>query len=112
MRLERKLLYVFAVFTFNYSRKAIALLIDYIYEFNLPILYLFAMNLGQIIGGATIYIYQVRTLIKKEEVDYFGIELIHNETYIKQKDNCYKILLLIHFLIFMNLLYLWNIFLN
>ena len=53
IRLERKLLYVFAVFIFSFFRKIIDILIINFYKFENRHLYPFLMNLGQIIGGAT-----------------------------------------------------------
>ena len=100
IRVEKKLLYVLAEFMFSYARQVVCLLIDYIYGFDLPLVYLLLMNFGQIIGGASIYIYQTRTLNKNKEVEYFGIQLIHTEFKMKQKDKCYKIILLIFFAAF------------
>ena len=79
IKLRRNLLYVLAVYIFSYLRKIIVLLMKNIHGFTVPYLFLFMMNLGQIIGGSTIYIYQIKTWNKKKEVKYFGIQLIHNE---------------------------------
>ena len=97
IRLRRNLLYVLAVYIFSYLRKIIVLLIKNIYGFTVPYVFLYMMNLGQIIGGSTIYIYQIKTWNKKEEVKYFGIELIYNQKHIEPQDKLFKRLLLIFF---------------
>ena len=79
IRLERKLLYVFAVFVISYIRKGVVFLIDVIFGFDLPLINLFLMNLGQITGGLTIYTYQLITLNRHKEVYYFHINLIHKK---------------------------------
>ena len=54
-------------------------------------------QIGQIIGGLSIYLYQYRAFYKNENVKYFGLELIHNKANIKQKDKPFKIIILIFF---------------
>ena len=56
IKLRRNLLYVLAVYIFSYLRKIIVLLMKNIHGFTVPYLFLYMMNLGQIIGGSTIYI--------------------------------------------------------
>ena len=65
-------------------------------------LYLYFINiyieqLGQIIGGLSIYLYQYRNVFKNKHIKYFGLELIHNKANLKQKDKALKILILIFF---------------
>jgi len=97
IRLRRNLLYVLAVYIFSYLRKIIVLFMKNIYGFTVPYVFLYMMNLGQIIGGSTIYIYQIKTWNKKEEVKYFWIELIYNQKHIEPQDKLFKRLLLIFF---------------
>ena len=104
IRLERKLLYVFAVFIFSFFRKIIDILIINFYKFENRHLYPFLMNLGKIIGGAKIYVYQTITLNHKKEVGFFQIKLIHNKNPLKQKDKDYKIVLLLFFAAFFDFL--------
>ena len=95
IRLERKLLYVFAVFIISYIRKGVVFLIDVIYGFDLPLINLFLMNLGQITGGLTIYTYQLITLNRHKEIYYFHTNLIHKKNIMLQQDKNYKVFLLI-----------------
>ena len=97
IRLERKLLYVFAVFMFSYIRDIIVELIDGYYNFKNLLFYPFLMNFWQIIGGATIYIYQKRSLKQEKKIEYLKIEFIVNEIQLKRKDKIYKIILLLFF---------------
>ena len=97
IRLERKLLYVFAFFMFSYIRDIISLLIFIFFKLKQSYIYPFLMTLGQILGGAIIYFYQKRTLKQEKKVEYFQIEFIVNEIELKQKDKNYKIILLLFF---------------
>ena len=98
-KFRKNFLYALAVYVFSYIRKTIVILIEKIYGFSMPYLYLFMMNLGQISGGGLIYAFHIITWEKKKEVQYSdsGLELIHNETLIEAKDGKFKILLLIFF---------------
>ena len=63
-------------------------------------IYLFFINvyieqLGQIIGGLSIYLYQKRAFYKKKHIKYFFLKLIHKKANIKPKYKKLKILILI-----------------
>ena len=77
IRLRKNLPYLLALYICCYTRKIIILIINKVFHLNAPYLFLFMMTLGEIIGGATVYIYQIITLRKKKQVKYFGIELTY-----------------------------------
>ena len=54
---------------------------------------LYIHNLGDIIGGLSIYIYQYKTFKKTEKTKYFDLELIYNKANMKAKDKTLKILI-------------------
>ena len=65
-------------------------------------LYLYFINvyieqLGQIIGGLSIYLYQKRAFYKKKHIKYFFLKIIYNKANIKSKYKKFKILILIFF---------------
>ena len=97
IRLRRNLLYLLVLYICSYSRQIVILLINQIFNIDIPYVYFFLMTLGQIIGGASIYIYQIRAWKHKKKVKYFGLELIHQKIRIEPQDNIYKIILLIFF---------------
>ena len=97
IRLRKNLLYLLALYICCYTRKIIILIINKVFHLNAPYLFLFMMTLGEIIGGATVYIYQIITLRKKKQVKYFGIELIYNQNQMKSVDGFFKKILLIFF---------------
>ena len=78
----------------------ITVILQYLKELFFIDLYfidIYTDQLGQIIGGLSIYLYQKRAFNKNEKVKYFGLELIHNQAHIKSKDKSIKILILIFF---------------
>ena len=95
--LRKNLLYLLALYISSYCRKIIIMIINKVFEFNAPYIFLFMMTFGEIIGGSTIYIYQYITLKKKKQVKYFGIDLIHNMKYMGSVDGHFKKILLIFF---------------
>ena len=75
IRLSKNLLYLLGLCISNNIRVLIAFIIDTVLNFTAPYLFLFMMTLGQIMGGLTVYIYQIKTLRKNKEIKYFGIEI-------------------------------------
>ena len=75
LRLKRNLLYLLAFYIFLYARDLVKLAIKHIFELNPSYLYLFMMTFGEIIGGATIYFYQMCTQRKRKKIKYFGLKL-------------------------------------
>ena len=97
LRLKRNLLYLLAFYIFLYARDLIKLAIKHIFELYPSYLYLFMMTFGEIIGGATIYFYQMSSKSQKKEIKYFGIQLIYNERENQSTDGNIKKHLLIFF---------------
>ena len=93
IRLRTNLLYLLVFLVAYYAHKLISLLIDIIFNFEAPYIFLFMMTFGEIIGGATIYLFQITNRRKKKEVKYLGIQLIHNKEY-KNSDGIIKIIIL------------------
>ena len=91
------MLYLLALYICSYVRKIIIMIIDKYFNFNAPYIFLFMMTFGEIIGGLTVYIYQIILLKKKKHVKYFGIKLIHNQNPMKSADGIFKKILLIFF---------------
>ena len=97
IRLSKNLLYLLGLCISNNIRVLIAFIIDTVLNFTAPYLFLFMMTLGQIMGGLTVYIYQIKTLRKNKEVKYFGIEIIQNKIHEVYSDSKFKKILLIFF---------------
>ena len=95
IRLRNNLLYLLAFVITYYVRKIISLIIDSVFNFNAPYIFLFMMTFGEIIGGATIYRYHISNWRKKKEVKYFGMRLIYNKTKHNYPDGIFKRILLI-----------------
>ena len=79
IRLGHNMLYVLAFIISYYLRKILYLIIDSIFHFYAPYLFLFMMTIGEIIGGATIYLYQISNWRKKREAKYFRFQLIYKK---------------------------------
>ena len=58
IRLSKNLLYLLGLCISNNIRVLIAFIIDTVFNFTAPYLFLFMMTLGQIMGGLTVYIYK------------------------------------------------------
>ena len=97
IRLSKNLLYLLGLYIANYIRVIIDFIIQTVFHFSAPYLFLFMMTLGQIIGGLTVYIYQINTIRNKKEVKYFGVEIIQNKIHKIYSDSKIKKILLIFF---------------
>ena len=97
LRLKRNLLYLLAFYIFLYARDLIKLAIKHIFDFSPSYLYLFMMTFGEIIGGATIYFYQICAKKQKKRIKYFGIKLIHYNAESQNNDGMFKKLVLLFF---------------
>ena len=97
LRFGKKSIYLLITYISWYLRKVIAILIQYIYTFNISYLYLYLMTLGQIAGGLSIYLYRYKSFRKNKDSKYFGRELIYNINSLKPADGQFKIILLIFF---------------
>ena len=104
IKLHKNLIYLLVLYVLSYLRKIDIFIILKYLKFEPVFLLLYMMNLGQITGGLTIYIYQTLTWRKKAEVKYFRIALIHQKNKIKANDHPAKIILLIFFSSFFDIL--------
>ena len=61
-------------------------LLNQVFFLYLYFLSIYNEQLGQIIGGLSIYLYQYSSIIKNKNKMYFGLKLIQNKANIKHKD--------------------------
>ena len=73
----------------------IIIIIDYGKMFLLDSYFIniYITELGHIIGGLSIYLYQYKSFNKNKTTKYFGLKLIHNKANVKSKDKPLKIIL-------------------
>ena len=100
LKLRRHMFYLLAVYIFSNIRLSIKIVIQTSYKISPKFIYLYLMNLGQIFGGLTVFIYQKKTSQKKEKDKYFGFSLIYNKHQLKFVDSQFKVILLIFFAAF------------
>ena len=100
LKLRRHMFYLLAVYIFSNIRLSIKIVIQTSYKISPKFIYLYLMNLGQIFGGLTVFIYQKKTSQKKETDKYFGFSLIYNKHQLKFVDSQFKVVLLIFFAAF------------
>ena len=84
IKLHKNLLYLLALFILNLLRNIATSILLLYFQKQLILLLNNLMSIGKIIGGLIIYIYQIMTWRKKQEVKYFRIKLIYN-IFIKNK---------------------------
>ena len=65
---------------------------------------IYIKQIGQVIGGLSVYLYQYKAFYKNKHVKYFGLKLIHNKADIKPKNKLFIILILIFFASFFDFL--------
>ena len=65
---------------------------------------IYIKQIGQVIGGLSVYLYQYKAFYKNKHVKYFGLKLIHNKADIKSKNKLFIILILIFFASFFDFL--------
>ena len=112
IRLRKNLLYLLVYYISWHLRKTIIILIQLFYNSIPKYILFYLMNLGQIIGGLSIYIYQHGFSKRTNQTEYFKLELIYNQKEdIKLEDGPYKIILLIFFASYFDFMktYLLNI---
>ena len=64
---------------------------------DLYIIDIYMEQLGQIIGGLSIYLYQYNSIIKNKKTKYFWLKFMKDKANLKEKDKKLKILILIFF---------------
>ena len=73
IKLKKNLLFLLAMYISYFIRIIISIVIDNLFELNAPYLLLYMMSLGEIIGGSTIYIYQISYSKKKRKLFIFQL---------------------------------------
>ena len=90
-----------SLYLFIFAISKIILVIFGFLKFNvlmdLYFIFFYLNQLGQIIGGLSIYVYQYRAFYKNKHIKYFGLQILQNKANIKRKDKQIKILILIFF---------------
>ena len=97
IRFRKNLLYLLVYYISWYIRKTIIIIIQTLFNLTPTYILFYLMNLGQIIGGLSLYIYQQSFPKQKKWSKYLKLELIYNEETIEVADRKYKIILLIFF---------------
>ena len=90
VKLRKNLVYLFAYYLSWYIRKIFKMIIEGNFPCESPFLFLFMMNLGEIVGGLSLYLYQHISLKRKKEIKYFNQKLIYNQIHLKLPDSKYK----------------------
>ena len=90
IKLRKNLLYLIIYYLSWYIRKIFSMIIDGNFPCESPFLFLFMMNLGEIFGGLSLYLYQNISLKRKKELNNFDKKLIHKKNYLKSRDGMYK----------------------
>lgn len=93
IKIDKKFLYLLVYWFFWSARFFIQAFIRNAFK-DFFFINLYIHNLGDIIGGLSIYIYQYKTFKKIEKTKYFDLELIYNKANMKAKDKTLKILIL------------------
>ena len=96
--LRRNLIYPFQLIIWNTLRKLEMILINHLFDFNNSLIYTTLMFLGEFFSGFLIYLYQQKSLSKKQnkEVKFMSISLIESNNDMLIPDGKWKI----NFLIF------------
>ena len=69
LKLRRHMFYLLAVYIFSSIRLSIKIVIQSTYKISPKFIYLYLMNLGQIFGGLTVFIYQKKLRKKKKQIN-------------------------------------------
>ena len=104
--IRKNLIYLLFLFISYFSRRVLLIILDQVYGMNTTFLFCFLMVFGEIFGGALIYCYQSTFLKKtKRNNNNLGIfKLIKNESTLNRADGWIKIILLIFFASFFDLI--------
>ena len=102
LSLKKNLLYLLAFCIAYYTRKILVIIIEKVFNFHDPNIFLYLMTLGEILGGSAVYFYQLNHTKKNKEIKLFRIEIIQNKKY-TNSDGFFKKLLLIFFASFFDI---------
>ena len=90
LKLRRNLFYLFIYYLSWYLRKIADIFIENIFGSISAYIFLFLMNLGEIFGGLTLYLYQYNSWKQKKQSKYFGINLLFDKNGINPIDGQIK----------------------
>ena len=94
---KKSLIYLSVYKIIYYLRTIEVVLLDTFFEFNAPIIQIFLMGLGEMIGGLSLYLFINNTFKKRKITKYWGIQLIKHEFKRARLDSWIKIIILIFF---------------
>ena len=94
---KKSLIYLSVYKIIYYLRIVEVVLMKYKFSFNSPIVQIFLMGLGEMIGGLSVYLFINKAFKKKKIKQYLGIQLIKHEFKEVKLDGWIKIIILIFF---------------
>ena len=94
---KKSLIYLSVYKSIYYLRTVEVVLMKYKFSFNSPIILIFLMGLGEMIGGLSVYLFINKAFKKKKIKQYLGIQLIKHEFVKVKLDGWTKIIFLIFF---------------
>ena len=98
IKLRRDLIYLLILYIIEFFRKLALILIYNVLKFDGPYIFLFLNGFGTFIGGLTLYLYYIYSFRKKKVVNYFKLDIIHNQAILlKTQDGDLKKIILIFF---------------
>ena len=101
---RRNLIYLLLLFISYLLRRIIGIIIGKIYDLGNSLIFVFIMFLAEFMGGLLVYVYQTSFLNRNKNVKTNTIyKLIIKKQKLKQKDNWFKIILLIFFCSFFDI---------
>ena len=107
--LRKNIIYLLLLFISYYFRRVLQIVLDKVYSLSASVIFCFLMCLGQIVGGASIYIHQENFLRKKNQKKKYKSKpskrysIITTELEMNKEDGSFKIMLLIFFASFFDL---------
>ena len=101
---RRNLIYLLLLFISYLLRRIIGIIIGKLYDLGNSLVFVFIMFLAEFMGGLLVYVYQTSFLNRNKNVKTNTIyKLIIRKQKLKQKDNWFKIILLIFFCSFFDI---------
>ena len=76
IRFRRNLIYLVVLYLSYFIRKILAIIINNIFNLKAPYLFLFMMTIGEMIGGISVYFYQISNWRIKKKIKLFGLKVI------------------------------------
>ena len=98
IKLRRDLIYLLMLFVVVFFRESISIIINNAFKFEGFYILIFLKSLGTFIGGLALYLYHIYSFRKKRVVNYFRLDIIHNQAiFLKTEDGDLKKIILIFF---------------